>query len=182
MVSAGMTPIGPSLRRARALVVIAITVVALGSCAREAANDAEPAATVAPPTNGWGDTRIPYRADSGRFCAVAAEGPSIRPDVVNRLVFLHAGDAQRLTAELRARDLELVTAAPVELQADIEAIAQAAARLFDGLEASGFDLQGVPEEVLGSLSARDLRPAFERATAYLKTQCDIDIWATLSTV
>ena len=179
---AGSTPIGRRLRRARALFAIAITVVALGSCAREGPSDAEPAATVAPRTNGWGDTRVPYRADGGRFCAVAAEGTSIRPDVVNRLVFLRAGDAQRLTAELRARDLELVTAAPVELQGDFEAIAQAAARLFDGLEASGFDLQGVPEEALGSLSARDLRPAFERATAYLKTQCEIDIWATLSTV
>jgi hypothetical protein len=40
----------------------------------------------------------------------------------------------------------------------------------------------VPEEVLGSLSARELQPAFDRATAYLKAQCDIDIWATLSTV
>jgi len=179
---AGPTLIGRRLRRARALVVLAITVLALGSCAREDARNAEPAATVAPRTNGWGDTRIPYRADSGRFCAVAAEGTSIRPDVVNRLVFLHAGDAQRLTAELRARDRELVTAAPVELQGDLEAIAQAAARLFDGLEASGFDLQGVPEEVLGSLSARDLRPAFERATAYLKAQCDIDVQAILSTV
>jgi hypothetical protein len=179
---AGPTPIGRRLRRARAIVAIVITVSALGSCAREGASDAEPAATVAPPTSGWGDTRVPYRAGSGRFCAVAPEGTSIRPDVVNRLVFLHAGDARRLTAQLRVRDRELVTAAPVELQGDFEAIAQAAARLFDGLEASGFDLQGVPEEVLGSLSARDLRPAFERATAYLKTRCDIDIWATLSTV
>jgi hypothetical protein len=63
-----------------------------------------------------------------------------------------------------------------------KAIEQAAARLFDGLEASGFDLQGVPEEVLGSLSARELRPAFGRATAYLRTQCNIDVHAILSTV
>jgi hypothetical protein len=176
------TPIGPHRPRAWALVAIAITALALGSCARQGDSDAEPAAAVAPRTNGWGDSSVPYRADGGRFCAVAAEGISIRPDVVNRLVFLPAGDAQRLTAELRARDRELVTAAPVELQGDLEAVAQAAARLFDGLEASGFDLQGVPEEVLGSLSARELHPAFERASVYLRTQCDIDVHAILSTV
>jgi hypothetical protein len=91
---------------------------------------------------------------------VDAEGTSIRPDVVNRLVFLQARDAQRLVAVLRARDRELVTEAPTELTGDLDAIAQAAGRLFDGLEASGFNLQEVPEDVLGSLSARDLRPAF----------------------
>jgi hypothetical protein len=179
---AGSTPIGRRLRRACALVAIAITVLALGSSAREDDSNADSAAPMAPQTNGWGDTRVPYRTDGGHFCAVAAEGTSIRPDVVNRLVFLPGGDARRLITELRARDRELVTAAQVELQGDLEAIAQAAARLFAGFEASGFDLQRVPEEVLGSLSARELQPAFDRATAYLKAQCDIDIWATLSTV
>lgn len=61
----------------------------------------EPASGVAPPVSAWGETRIPYRAGSGRFCEVAAEGTSIRPDVVNRLVFLQARDAQRLVAVLR---------------------------------------------------------------------------------
>jgi hypothetical protein len=51
-----------------------------------------------------------------------------------------------------------------------------------GVPYSGFDLQGVPEEVLGSLSARELRPAFDRASAYLRTQCNIDVHAILSTV
>jgi hypothetical protein len=179
---AGSTPIGRRLGRVRTFVAIALTVLALGSCARQSDSAAEPAAAVAPQTSAWGDTRVPYRAGSGNFCALAAEGTSIRPDVVNRLVFLPPADAQRLTAELRARDRELVTAAPVELEGDLEAIAQAAARLFDNLEAGGFDLQRVPEEVLGSLSARDLRPAFERASAYLRTQCNIDVHAILSTV
>jgi hypothetical protein len=170
------------IRWAPAVVAVAITAVALGSCTPEGESDAARAAAPAPTVSGWGDTRIPYRAGSGRFCEVAAEGTSIRPDVVNRLVFLNAAEAQRLTAELRARDRELVTAAPVERQGDVDAIAQAAARLYDGLEASGFDFQGVPDEVLGSLSARDLRPAFERTTAYLRGQCDIDVQAILSTV
>jgi hypothetical protein len=113
---------------------------------------------------------------------VAAEGTSIRPDIVNRLEFLDARDARALVAELRARDRGLVTAAPLELQSDADAIAQAAARLYDGLEASGFDLQALPDEVLGSLSARDLRPAFERTKTYLRAQCDIDVQAILSTV
>src|SRR5918996_2862943 len=145
-------------------------------------SEAKPATAAAPPVSGWGDAHIPYRAGSGRFCEVAAEGTSIRPDVVNRLVFVSADDARLLIAELRARDLELVTAAPTELRADLDAIAQAADQLYVGLETSGFNLEGVPDEVLSSLSAPDLHPAFERATAYLKAQCDIDIWGVLSTV
>jgi hypothetical protein len=178
----GSTKLGWRFRRTGALVAIAITGFTLGSCARANDSDARPAAATTPTVSGLGDTRIPYRPGGGRFCEVSAEGTSIRPDVVNRLVFLEAGDAQRLVTELRARDRVFVTAAPVELQSDVGAIAQAAARLYDGLEANGFDLQGVPNEVLGSLSARDLRPAFERTNAYLQAQCDIDIHAILSTV
>jgi hypothetical protein len=155
--------------------------LALGSSLGRA-SDAEPSASVAPPVRGWGDTHIPYRTGSGHFCEVAAEGTSIRPDVVNRLVFLSADDARLLIAELRARDLELVAAAPIELKADLDAIARAADRLFAGLEANESKLKNVPEHDLSSLSAHDLHPAFERATAYLRTQCDIDIWGVLSTV
>jgi TAP-like protein len=65
----------------------------------------------------------------------------------------------------------------------VETIAvQAADRLYVGLESSGFNLQEVPEENLSSLSASDLHPAFERATAHLRAQCHIDIWGVLSTV
>jgi hypothetical protein len=135
---------------------------AVGNRARGDDSDAQRVAA-APSVGGWGDTRMPYRAGSGRFCEVAAEGTSIRPDVVNRLVFLQPDDARLLIAELRARDLELVTVASTELKADLDAIAQAAGRLYDGLEAGGFKLDEVPDDVLMSLSARDLRPAFERA-------------------
>jgi hypothetical protein len=170
------------LRRAAAAVAVAIAALALGGCARKSVSHTESAAATVPRGTGWGDTGVPYRSGSGRACKLAAEGTSIRPDVVNRLVFLNARDARQLVTGLRARDRELVTAAPVELQGDLDAIARAAARLHDGLEANGFKLQGVPDEVLGSLSSPDLRPAFERATAYLNDQCDIDVWAILSTV
>jgi hypothetical protein len=177
---------GATTRRllwATAVVALAIPAVALGGWTSESESDAvHAAAAVAPPVSEWGDTRTPYRPGSGRFCEAAAEGTSIRPDVVNRLVFLDPRDAPLLIAELRGRDRELVTAAPVELQGDLDAIAQAADRLYNGLEVRGFDPREVPDDVLGSLSARDLRPAFGRATTYLKEQCDIDIWAILSTV
>jgi hypothetical protein len=75
-----------------------------------------------------------------------------------------------------------VTLAPATLTSDLDAIARAADHLYDGLEASGFNLQAVPEEVLMSLSAPDLGSAFERATFYLRERCEIDIWAVLSTV
>ena len=75
-----------------------------------------------------------------------------------------------------------MTEAPPELTGDLDAIAQAADILYNALEASGFVLQAVPDEALGSLSARDLRPAFERATTYLRERCEIDITAILSTV
>jgi len=165
-----------------AVVAVAITALALGSCALEGDSDTKTAAAVTRPASAWGDTRIPYRAGTGRFCEVAAEGTSIRPDVVNRLVFLDPRDAPGLIAELRARDRELVTVAPAELKDDLDVIAQAADRLYDAFEVNGFDLQEVPNEALMSLSAPEVRPPFERATTYLKEHCDIDIWAILSTV
>jgi hypothetical protein len=164
-------------------VAVAISTLALASCGGvDGSSDAKRVPVADPPARAWGDTRIPYREGSGRFCEVAAEGTSIRPDVVNRLVFLQAPDAQRLITELRARDRQLVTEAPPELTGDLDAIAQAADILYNALEASGFVLQAVPDEALGSLSARDLRPAFERATTYLRERCEIDITAILSTV
>ena len=75
-----------------------------------------------------------------------------------------------------------MTEAPPELTGDLDAIAQAADILYNALEASGFVLQAVSDEALGSLSARDLRPAFERAMTYLRERCEIDITAILSTV
>jgi hypothetical protein len=170
------------LHVACAAIAIAITALAMAGYSLVDESDASRAAPAVPPASGWGDARIPYRAGSGRFCEVAAEGTSIRPDVANRLVFLDALDAQHLITELRARDRELVTVSPIELAGDLNAIAQAADRLYDGVEANGFDVHGVPEGVLMSLSERNLRPAFERATSYLREQCDIDIWAVLSTV
>jgi hypothetical protein len=169
------------LRRLGGVVAVAITAFALVSCGRADSN-AKPAPAAAPRVSAWGDTHVPYRAGSGNFCEVAAEGTSIRPDVVNRLVFLEPRDAQRLITELRARDRELVTEAPAELAPDFDAIAQAAGRLYDALEASGFNLQGVPNETKESLSAVDSRLAFERATTYLRERCDIDISTILSTV
>lgn len=173
---------GRRFRRVRAVVAIVVTGFALGSCARSGHDDAKPTAAVAPQSRAWGDTRVPYRAGGGAFCDVAAEETSIRPDVVNRLEFLEADDASGLVTELRAGDRELVTTAPIELQSDVRAIAQAATRLYDGLEANGFNLQGMADDTLGSLSAADLRPSFERAGAYLWTQCGIDVQAILSTV
>ena len=172
-------------RGARAIAAAAIAALAVVSYALVGENDASPAAPAVratPPVNAWGDTHILYRAGSGRFCDVAAEGTSIRPDMVNRLVFLDAPDARSLAAELRARDAELVTAGPSELTADLVTIAQAAARLYDGMEANDFHLQHVPDDVLMSLSAPAVRPAFERTTNYLKERCDLDIWSVLSTV
>ena len=82
---------GPLLR-ARALVVaVAISTLALASCGgADGSSDAKRVSVADPPARAWGDTRMPYREGSGRFCEVAAEGTSIRPDVVNRLVFLQA--------------------------------------------------------------------------------------------
>jgi hypothetical protein len=183
LMSRARSTIKRHLRRASAVVTVAaITAFAVASCAREGGNDAKPAPAAAPRASAWGDTHVPYRAVSGRFCEVAAEGTSIRPDVVNRLLFLEPRDTQRLITELRARDRELVTEAPAELASDLDAIAQAADRLYDALEASGFNLYGVPEEAKASLSAVDLRPAFERSATYLLERCDIDISAILSTV
>jgi hypothetical protein len=164
------------------LVAAAVAVLAVVSYALVGESDTTSAARAAPRVNAWGDTHIPYRAGSGRFCEVAAEGTSIRPDMVNRLVFLDAYGARSLAAELRARDGELVAEAPTERAADLDAIAQAASRLYDGMEASGFDLQKVPDEILMSLSAPAVRPAFERTTTYLRERCDLDIWSVLSTV
>lgn len=169
------------LRRLGGGVAVAIAAFALASCGR-ADSDAKPAPAVAPRVGAWGDTHVPSRTGSSRFCEVAAEGTSIRPDVVNRVVFLEPRDAQQLITELRARDRELVTEAPAELAPDLDAIAQAAGRLYDALEASGFNLQGVSNEAKASLSAVDLRPTFERATTYLRERCDIDISTILSTV
>jgi hypothetical protein len=164
------------------LVAAAIAVFAVVSNPLAGKSDTSSAARAAPQVDAWGDTHIPYRAGSGRFCEVAAEGTSIRPDMVNRLVFLDPHDARSLTVELRARDAELVAQAPIELTGDLDAIAQAASRLYDGMEASGFNLQQVPDEVLMSLSAPGVRPAFERTTTYLKERCDLDISSILSTV
>ena len=169
-------------RGACVAIAAALAALAMGSTALGDESDSRRGAPPASLANGWGEMHIPYRVGSGRFCEVAAEGTSIRPDVVNRLVFLDAGDAQGLIAELRARDAELVAEAPAELTGDFAAVAQAAGHLYAVMEANGFDLQQVPEEVLMSLSAPAIRSAFDRTTTYLKEACDVDIWSVLSTV